>query len=510
MRPRRVWVILLAFLLMAAFPFVHKWEAGARRSGAADTHGKTTTAQPAKGTAPLPQGAASAGLSASVDTAFGRVPRAYPVRVDPAEASALHPLSFSPAEPFDAASVQSEAAILVDATTGDVLFAKNADEELPPASVTKLMTLDLAFDALEKGRVTPDTEFPVSVRAWHTGGSSMFLDPSMKVRLRDLLYGIAVDSGNDATVVLAEGLAGSYDAFVADMNAHAKELGMAHTHFVTPNGLPAPGHYSAASDLARLARHYLNAHPEALLFHSTKEYTFNDITQYNQNPLLIHDYPGADGLKTGFASNCFNLVGTARRGDTRLIVVTLCARTESARYEDASRLLDWGFAQFQTVVPLTPSTELGRVPVPDGRRTEVPVRAAKEVAVTVPRSAAGRPDVSVELAPAAALKPPLSAGQVVGEVHVRLDGRVVATVPTVAATGVEKASAWTRFGRHHPHLRTGAVLATAALAVAGVLAWDRARRRRRLLRRFPALRYGGAWGGGSSWGGSRSDRGGAF
>ncbi|MBE3590523.1 MAG: D-alanyl-D-alanine carboxypeptidase [Firmicutes bacterium] len=528
-------MMLGAFLLLAAFPFIWRWEAGGTRAGrpaaavttasggaaaataaqAGATSASTATqAGAASATAGSPQATTSAGpepaggaAAALVDTPFGRVPRALPVPLNPAVASDLHPLPFTPAEPFDASSLQSEAAILIDATTGDILFQKNADEELPPASVTKLMTLDLAFDAVEDGRLSPDAEFPVSVRAWRTGGSSMFLDPSMKVRLRDLLYGVAVDSGNDATVVLAEGLRGSVEAFVETMNAHAKELGMAHTHFVTPNGLPAPGHYSAASDLARLARHYLNAHPEALVFHSTRQFTFNEITQYNQNPLLIHDYPGADGLKTGFASDCFNLVGTARRGDTRLIVVTLCARSEAARYQDASRLLDWGFANFETLVALRPQAELGAVPVPDGRRTEVPVRAAAPVALTVPRAAGATDGVRVELAAAPSLKPPLLAGQVVGEARVQVGGRLMARVPVVAAADVAKAPAWTRFGRRHPHLRAAVVLGALAAGAAGLLAWDRARRRRRRLRRFPALRYGGAWGGGSSWGGGwPSDR----
>lgn len=511
-RPNRRFFAIVAILLVAAmaWPVVHHFRASTVRPGAAGDSAPASAAAPSEavvGAGPA-QAAPSADVAAAgfaarrwIATPFGRVQPALAVPVPLRDSARLKDGTAPPADAFDTSLLHSRAAILIDATTGAILAEKDQDEPLPPASLTKLMTLDIAFEDIESGRHKPGDTFPVSVKAWRTGGSRMFIDPSMRVRLQDLLYGIAVDSGNDAALAVAEGMAGSEGAFVDRMNAHASALGMTHTHFENTNGLPATGHLSSAADLARLARHYLDAHPEALLFHATRQYTFKGITQWNQNPLLIHDYPGADGLKTGFASDCFNLAGTARRGDTRLLVVTLCAPTESARNQDAQNLLDWGFAEYRTAVPVAAGQDLRAVPVTSGVDDRVGVRVASALAVTVPAKMSADAPGGLQLALdlPRSLTAPLSAGQVVGTVKVIMGGKVVASAPAVAAAPVARLGAMAGLRQAHPAGVWILFAALAATALAGVLGLDRLRRRRRLtrlLRGLPRLRFGDRWGGG--------------
>jgi D-alanyl-D-alanine carboxypeptidase (penicillin-binding protein 5/6) len=231
----------------------------------------------------------------------------------------------------------------MDAQSGELLYAQDADEPIPPASLTKVLTLFLTFDAIRQGRVDLDDIVPISRKASRTRGSKMFLKAGDRVPLEELIKGIAVDSGNDASVAVAEYLEGSERGFVAKMNGKLRALGIQHTRVETVHGLPARRQYTTAADMAALARAYLQAHPEALRYHQLTSHTYRNISQENHNRLLFQD-PSVDGLKTGYTRKSgYNLMATAKRGDQRLIAVVLKARSRTIREEEALRLLNFGF-----------------------------------------------------------------------------------------------------------------------------------------------------------------------
>lgn len=234
-------------------------------------------------------------------------------------------------------------AILMDATTGRVLYARNADDPVQPASITKVLSLYLADEAIRDGRIRPTDTVKISRLAGKTGGSRMFIQAGSEIPLEELLKGMAVVSANDASVAVAEYIAGDVDGFVDMMNRKARELGMSRSVFKTPNGLPARGQYTTARDMLTLATSYLQRFPEALNLHSQQYFTYRDITQRNRNSLL-RNYPNADGLKTGWVCESgYHIVATAKRGNTRLIAVVMGARTHGIRDREAQRLLDEGF-----------------------------------------------------------------------------------------------------------------------------------------------------------------------
>lgn len=252
-------------------------------------------------------------------------------------------------------NIYSEAAMVINASDGEVIYQKNPDKIIPTASLTKVMTLLIASEEFKKGTIHPKDETTISDKAWKTYGSRMWLEVGRKVSLENLFKGIAVISGNDAAVSMAEHISGSTDEFVKKMNMRAKELNMIHTQFLTPNGFPSSNKdidVSTARDLSLLSREYVTQFPENLKIHSMKTFAFdngrNTIEQQNHNPLL-GKYQGADGLKTGMLDHTYNLIGTAKRGDLRLIVVTLKAKTDAQREADAIHLLDYGFSQYKTI-----------------------------------------------------------------------------------------------------------------------------------------------------------------
>ena len=252
-------------------------------------------------------------------------------------------LSWLGTEASFASHLELRSAILLDAADGQVLFEQDADLPIPPASVTKVLTLYLIFDAIKQGQVHLTDQVPVSRRAASTGGSRMGLRAGKEVQLEELIKGIAVVSGNDAAVAAAEYLCGSVEHFVWKMNLKAKELGMTNSEFMTPNGLPAKGQLTTARDLARLSRSYLQHYPDSLNIHSLTSYTYGNATHHNANRLL-GACPGVDGIKTGFVcASGFNLAATARRGDVRLIAVALGARNPWIRSIETERLLEAGF-----------------------------------------------------------------------------------------------------------------------------------------------------------------------
>ncbi|HOD29778.1 MAG TPA: D-alanyl-D-alanine carboxypeptidase family protein [Syntrophales bacterium] len=245
------------------------------------------------------------------------------------------------------------AAIVADAATGAILFEKHADEPLPPASLTKVLSLYLAFEAVRQGRARWRDPVRISRQAWRMEGSRMFLDVGTDVSLGDLVLGTAIVSANDAALAVAEHLGGTEAGFVAAMNARAQALGMSRSHFANPHGLPAEDQFTTARDMLRLTLAYLSRFPAALTVHARQNFTYNGISQRNRNRLL-RQYPGADGVKTGYiCESGYNLIATARRGNTRLVAVVLGATTPVVRARETIRLLDEGFARMG--VPLPPA-----------------------------------------------------------------------------------------------------------------------------------------------------------
>ena len=239
--------------------------------------------------------------------------------------------------------LKAKAAILMNIDSGSILYAKNPDKPMQPASLTKILSLYLVYEAINEGKVHLSDKVKISTNAQLTGGSSMYLVDETEAALEDLIKGMAVVSANDASVAVAEHIGGSVNGFVKMMNAKARELGMKHSHFINPNGLPAKGQVSTARDILILSHAYIRDFPEALRMHSMQEYTYRDITQHNNNTLL-KQHEDVDGLKTGFVrASGFHLVATAKRGDTRLIAVVMGERNPKTRERETVKLLEQGF-----------------------------------------------------------------------------------------------------------------------------------------------------------------------
>ena len=325
----------------------------------------------------------------------------------------------------------------VDANSGQIIAAKDLNQQVEPASLTKLMTAYLVFDAIEQGRLTLDQEVLVSENAWRTEGSRMFINPNTYVTVHELLQGVIVQSGNDATVALAEAIAGSENAFAALMNEEAARQGLTGTHFVNASGLPDPTHLTTVRDLGVLAQNLVTRFPQHLSYYSQKEYEYNDIKQPNRNRLLWLDAT-VDGLKTGHTSSagyCF--VSTAVRDGRRIISVLVGAPSEAARVENSLKLLNWSFQNFETVELYGADEPVVTARVWEGEAETVDLGTTKAVSVTVPRGKAA------ELKPVAEYTQPLIApvesGAVVGNVSLMLDGVVLRQDSLVALQNVPQA-----------------------------------------------------------------------
>lgn len=244
--------------------------------------------------------------------------------------------------------------IVMDAATGRILYEKNADTLLQPASITKILSLYLIYEAIAEGRVHLQDHVKISKKAWRTGGSRMFVDPDSEVRLDELIKGMSIVSANDASVALAEYVGGDVDTFVKKMNQKAHQLGMTRSAFKNPHGLPAKGQRTTARDMAKLSRDYLHRFPQSLQIHAMQSYAYHDITQYNHN-LLLKRYPNTDGLKTGYVHAAgYHIVATAKRGDTRLIALVMGSRSPGIRLRETVRLLDEGFIKVNKQVSAGP------------------------------------------------------------------------------------------------------------------------------------------------------------
>lgn len=327
--------------------------------------------------------------------------------------------------------INARSAILIEVSTGTVLFEQNADEPIEPASFTKILTLYLVQDALKEGRVKLTDEIYISTEAWRTGGSKMFVGDGTRVPLEDLLKGIAVVSGNDACVAVAEHLYGSVDAFVDAMNRKAHELGMNQSRFMNPHGLPAEGQITTARDMGTLDLSYLQHYPDTLAkYHSLREYTYNNISQYNRNHLLLKD-PSVDGLKTGYVGAAgYHLSATSQRDGMRLLAIVMGAATPGIREREASKLLNYGFRHFSLVQPFQPGAPVTKVKVWKGERDELSLFASDVPSFLVPQ--AQKKQLRWEVKTQDEVVAPVTVGQKFGELTFYLADEPKRTVSLVS------------------------------------------------------------------------------
>ena len=320
--------------------------------------------------------------------------------------------------------------ILEDFHSGQVLAQMNADERLEPASITKLMTAYVVYQALEEGSINLDDPVTISEKAWRMEGSRMFIEVGTQVPVRELILGMVVQSGNDATVALAEHVAGTEQAFVALMNQQADRLGLTDSHYMNTTGLPHPEHYTTARDIATLTRALIEDFPDYYRNYAQKEYRYNDITQHNRNRLLWQD-ESVDGVKTGHTSSAgYCLAASARRGDTRLISVVLGADSEKDRFSASQALLNYGFRFFETYKLYGAGEPLTQIRVWKGQLDELPLGLAEDLYVTIPE---GRyQDLQPATRFSGQVEAPIDQGTVLGDVVVSLDDETVAQAPLVA------------------------------------------------------------------------------
>jgi D-alanyl-D-alanine carboxypeptidase (penicillin-binding protein 5/6) len=342
-----------------------------------------------------------------------------------------------PAQAFD---TRATAAWVFDETTQTVLLAKNADQPLPPASMSKLMTLNMLFEALQDGRVTMDTTFAVSTKARRMGGSTMFLNEQDRPTVRDLIYGIIINSGNDACVVVAEGLSGTEEAFAAQMTERARALGMTQSTFINASGWPDPNHRMSLHDLGLIARRLIEAFPEEYAIFKETEFNFanrSEANRFNRNPLLKLNI-GADGLKTGHTKEAgYGLVGSAVQGNRRVIFVITGLESDTARAEEAERIVNWAYRQFVLKTVAKAGVRVAEAPVWMGRESTVGLVPAKDVSILVPALV---PDgISAEVSYTGPLAAPLTAGQPVAELIVHVPDLPDARIPLVTEAAVNRA-----------------------------------------------------------------------
>lgn len=357
------------------------------------------------------------------------------------------------ARPAMAFDTTAQYAVLMDAATGTVLWEKDGDVRMHPASMSKLMTLSMLFDALKSGTVKLTDEFPISEHAWRAGGaasgsSTMFAQVGSRIPVETLIQGIIVQSGNDACIAVAEALKGSEPEFAAAMTERAKELGLTGSTFANATGWPDPNQMMTAHDLARLARHIIYDFPEYYHFFSEKEFTWNGITQHNRNPALFLD-PSVDGLKTGHTeASGYGLVVSAKRGDERLILVVNGLPTEKARAEEGVRILDWGFRSFKKYKVFAAGAVVDNAPVWQGTYGEVPLVAAKDVDLIMTPDQ--RKAMKVTVSYQAPVKAPIAAGQRLGTLRIEAPDKPVQEIPLISGANVDRLGI---FGRAASALR---------------------------------------------------------
>ncbi|MEL6196819.1 MAG: D-alanyl-D-alanine carboxypeptidase family protein [Pseudomonadota bacterium] len=332
-------------------------------------------------------------------------------------------------------STPARAAIVKDLQSGAVLLAKNADTPLPPASMSKLMTLLMVFEALENGRLHLDDEFRTSANAASLGGSKMFTREGERVAVTDLLRGVIVQSGNDASVALAEALAGTEEAFAEQMNRRAEELGIDNAQFKNATGWPEDGHEISVRSLARLAEIIVTRFPEQYSIFSEREFTWDGITQRNRNPLL-GTVEGADGMKTGHTQEAgYGLVGQAEREGRRVVIVLAGLESAGQRRQEAERLMNWAFRAFETKTLHRAGEAVIEADVWIGAEDTVPLAPARDVILTAPLGTLAQAEVTASFT--TPVPAPIAQGDVIGEIEIAVPGLEVVRVPLEATTDVD-------------------------------------------------------------------------
>ena len=378
---------------------------------------------------------AAAGLAGAQGIGLPAIAQRAPAQRGAARAPAPPPTTpaSSPLGPVDTLARQ---AILIDFDTGAILLEKNPDERMPPSSMSKLMTMYVVFDLQKQGRLQLDQMLPVSERAWRMGGSKMFVHVGNQVSVENLARGVIVQSGNDACVVLAEGISGSEQQFAELLNDYGRRLGLRDSTFRNATGWPDPEHRMTPRDLATLARRIISDFPEYYRFYNERSFRWNDITQENRNPALAR-VPGADGLKTGHTEEAgYGLTASAIRNGRRLILVVNGLPSMRARAEESERLLEWGFREFDNVVLFRAAETVEDVPVYLGERPAVPLVAGRDLVLTMPRQ--WRRSLQARVRFDAPIPAPVSKGQELGTLLVSGQGVPEMEVPLIAGADVDK------------------------------------------------------------------------
>ena len=339
-------------------------------------------------------------------------------------------------------TIAASSFLLVDADTQKVLVEENVNEPLPPASLTKIMTSYVAAVEMQAGRLDAEEMVPVSVRAWKTPGSRMFIKEGSSVKVDDLIKGIVIQSGNDASVAIAEHVAGSEDAFADMMNQQAAVLGMRSTQFRNATGLPAEGHFTSAWDLSLLTRALIENHPEHYEIYATRSFTHNEIEQPNRNRLLWRDRT-VDGVKTGHTDEAgYCLVASAKRDGMRLISVVMGTKSEEARMRESQKLLSYGFRYFETQKVYDPQVALKSAEIWYGDAETLELGLAEPVVVTIPRGSYD--DLEAEIKVRRVIEAPVNQGEELGELRLKLYGEVVHRAPLQALVDVTEAGMFSR------------------------------------------------------------------
>jgi D-alanyl-D-alanine carboxypeptidase (penicillin-binding protein 5/6) len=339
-----------------------------------------------------------------------------------------------------APSIAAKSYILVDYNSSKIIAENNSEMPVAPASITKVMTAYVVFAEIEEGNIQLTDEVTVSKKAWKTPGSRMFIKVNTKVSIEKLLQGMIIQSGNDASVALAEHIAGSEETFAALMNQHAQELGMHQSHFLNSTGLPNENHKTSAKDLAILAGALIKRFPQYYKWYSTKEFTYNNIKQSNRNKLLWRDN-SVDGMKTGYTEDAgYCLLSSAKRDDMRLISVVLGTSSVNARAQESQKLLNFGFRFYESHVLYPENKTLKTVRIFKGEKQQLNVGVAKNLAVTIPRGQYKnlKPSININHE----LVAPITKGQVLGKVEVHLNDKLLSSSSLIALQNIAEGSLW--------------------------------------------------------------------
>lgn len=346
-------------------------------------------------------------------------------------------VTITPAAP----QLAAKSYMLIDANSGHIIVESNIDKKLPPASLTKMMTAYIVAQELAEGRISADDQVPISVKAWRTGGSKMFIREGTQVSVGNLLKGIIIQSGNDASVAMAEYLAGSEDAFVDRMNSQAKALGLSSTSYNNATGFPAENHYTTARDLARLAQSVIFDYPEHYEIYSEKTFKYNNISQRNRNTLLWND-PSVDGIKTGYTEEAgYCLVSSADKDGMRLIAVVMGTQSKNVRIQESQKLLTYGFRYFDTRVIYKKDQSLTETKIWKGSTDAISLGLKDPLILTIPRGR--QDDIEANMILSDVIEAPIEKGVSLGTVEVKLDNEVLYSGNLVALENIPEGSFWT-------------------------------------------------------------------